>query len=118
MARPTRPRPPRLPQAPTPDRSLAPDGTLPTIAVRAAGQHPFIYRKMIIGPIGPAIPNPGDLVRIVVRDSKPLGYGLWNVRSQVGPRLPSREAEPPGPEFWEHRLATAVHLRRVSLCLD
>jgi 23S rRNA (cytosine1962-C5)-methyltransferase len=85
--------------------------------VRAAGQHPFIFRKMIIGPVGPAVPNPGDLVRAVDRDGKHLGFGLWNPRSQISLRLLSRQAEPPGVEFWEHRLSQAVELRQ-SLDFD
>jgi 23S rRNA (cytosine1962-C5)-methyltransferase len=118
MARSPRPRPARPQQAEIPDRSLTPEAVLPTVAVRAAGQHPFIFRKMVIGPNGPAIPNPGDLVRAVDRDSRPLGYGLWNPRSQISLRLLSRETEPPGVEFWDHKLAQAVDLRRLSLGLD
>ncbi|MFO0891506.1 MAG: class I SAM-dependent rRNA methyltransferase [Isosphaeraceae bacterium] len=118
MARAPRPRAVPPGPSPIPDRSLVPEPTLPTVAVRAAGQHPFIVRKMIIGPVGSAIANPGDLVRAVDRDGKPLGYGLWNPRSQISLRLLTREAEPPGPEFWDRKLAQAVDLRRLQLGLD
>src|SRR5436309_9458301 len=70
-----------------PDRPLVPPDVLPTVAVRAAGNHPFIYRKMVIGPSGAARPSDGDLVRVVDRDGLPIGFGLWNGRSQISLRL-------------------------------
>ena len=88
------PRPSRsdasLDSAPTlamPDRPLVPTGELPIIAIRAAGNHPFVYRKMVIGPVGPLRPSDGDLVRVVDRDQLPVGFGLWNARSQISLRL-------------------------------
>jgi 23S rRNA (cytosine1962-C5)-methyltransferase len=101
-----------------PDRSLVPERELPTVAIRAAGLHPFVYRKMVIGPVGPSVPNNGDLVRVVDRDQKFLGHGLWNPRSQISLRILSREPEPPGPEFWEHRIGQAAALRTGFLGLD
>ena len=118
MARPPRPQSPRLQQPIIPDRSLEPESTLATVAIRATGQHPFVYRKMVIGPVGPGIPNPGDMVRVVDRDSKPLGFGLWNPRSQISLRMLSREPEPPGPSFWEQKIDRAVNLRVKMLGLD
>jgi 23S rRNA (cytosine1962-C5)-methyltransferase len=105
--------------APTtvPDRSLVPEARLPMVAIRAAGHHPFIYRKMVIGPAGTGVPSLGDLVRVVDRDGKVLGHGLWNPRSQISIRLLSREAAPPGPEFWERKIAQAVELRTGALGL-
>ena len=111
MARSPRPQPARPPQPLIPDRSLEPESTLATVAIRATGQHPFVFRKMVIGPVGPGLPNPGDLVRVVDRDGKPLGFGLWNPRSQISLRMLSREAEPPGPSFWEQKIDRAVDLR-------
>ena len=35
------------------------------------GHHPFVYRKMVIGPVGPIRPRDGDLVRVVDRDGLP-----------------------------------------------
>ena len=101
-----------------PDRSLEPEATLATVSIRAAGQHPFVFRKMVIGPVGPGIPNPGDLVRVVDRDGKPLGFGLWNPRSQISLRMLSREVQPPGPSFWEQKIDRAVDLRLKMLGLD
>ena len=73
---------------------------------------------MVIGPVGPGLPSAGDLVRAVDRDGKLLGYGLWNPRSQISLRLLSREAEPPGPEFWTKKIASAIDLRQKTLGLD
>jgi 23S rRNA (cytosine1962-C5)-methyltransferase len=101
-----------------PDRPLEPAGELPAIAVRAAGNHPFIYRKMVIGPVGAARPSDGDLVRIVDRESAPIGFGLWNSRSQISLRLLKTGSEPPGTAFWEDRIETAVALRRGMLGLE
>ena len=42
--------------------------TLVTMAIRAAGTHQFVYRKMLEGPVGAATPNHGDIVRVVDRD--------------------------------------------------
>ncbi len=91
---------------------------LTTIAVRSPGFHPFLFRKMIIGPrLGPR-PRDGDLVRVVDRDSVPLGYGLWNVESEITLRLIAPVGDAPGPEWWAERLGRAVDLRRVTLGLD
>jgi 23S rRNA (cytosine1962-C5)-methyltransferase len=101
-----------------PDRSLTPDGSLPTVAIRAAGTHQFVYRKMVEGPVGAAAPNHGDLVRVVDRDHVHLGFALWNGRSQISLRFLSRASEPPGPEFWSRRIEEAAALRTTMLNLD
>jgi len=101
-----------------PDRSLEPPDSPPTVAVRSAGYHPFVYRKMIIGPVGPVRPRDGDIVRVVDREGFPLGFGLWNARSQINLRLLTSGLETPGPAFWEGRLDRAIALRRDLLKLD
>src|SRR4051794_7163516 len=81
-----RPEPPRIPRPPrppalrgraarpepepsappadeVPDRPLDAPDSPPTVAVRSAGHHPFVYRKMVVGPVGPVRPRDGDLVR-------------------------------------------------------
>ncbi|MBV8232988.1 MAG: class I SAM-dependent rRNA methyltransferase [Planctomycetaceae bacterium] len=114
------PRPPQeVPaRADLPDRPLEPPGELPTVAVRAAGSHLFIYRKMVIGPVGANRPADGDLVRVVDRDHLPLGFGLWNGRSQISLRLLAPGIDPPGLDFWNHRVDQALALRREMLGLD
>ena len=42
-----------------PDRSLTPEEPLPAVAIRAAGIHAFVYRKMVEGPVGAAVPQFG-----------------------------------------------------------
>jgi 23S rRNA (cytosine1962-C5)-methyltransferase len=101
-----------------PDRSLTPDETLPTMAIRAAGGHTFVYRKMVEGAIGPAVPNHGDLVRVVDRDAQHVGYALYNGRSQIALRMLSRGQTAPGPEFWARRIDEAAALRQSLLGLD
>ena len=109
-----------MPPSPTdvPDRPLDPPGSLPTVAIRSAGHHPFVYRKMVIGPAGAGWPSDGDLVRVVDRDGIPVGFGLWNGRSQINLRLLTNAVEPPRADFWRARLEAAVRLRRVMLGLD
>jgi 23S rRNA (cytosine1962-C5)-methyltransferase len=122
MTRPQRPRSAVAtgpePPARVPDRSLTPEPTLPTMAIRSAGHHTFVYRKMVEGPVGAAAPNHGDLVRVVDRDNLHLGYALWNGRSQISLRFLSRRPEAPGPEFWARRVDEAVALRTSLLGLD
>ena len=101
-----------------PDRPLEPLGALPTLAVSATGSHPFVYRKMVIGPVGAIRPTDGDLVRVVDRDHFPIGFGLWNGRSQISLRLLAPGIDPPGLDFWSRRVDRAVALRREMLGLD
>ncbi len=101
-----------------PDRSLTPDESLPTLAIRAAGGHTFVYRKMVEGPVGAAAPNHGDLVRVVDRDGQHLGFALYNGRSQIALRLLSRQPDAPGPEFWARRIDEAAALRLSLLGLE
>lgn len=103
---------------PIPDRPLEPAGELPTVAVRAAGNHPFIFRKMVVGPVAGARLTDGDLVRVVDREHLPLGFGLWNGRSQISVRLLTTGVQPPGLAFWEGKLDHASRLRRETLGLD
>src|SRR5258707_15009196 len=101
-----------------PDRSLEPGGELPVVAIRATGQHPFVYRKMIIGPVGAVRPGDGDLIRVVDRDERPIGFGLWNIKSEIRLRMLALGTEIPGQAFWENRIDRAIALRREALALD
>src|SRR3954463_5826781 len=98
-------RPPRSPvenpaETPIPARTLEPPAERPVVAIRSAGHHPFVYRKMVAGPVGgPRLSN-GDLVRVVDRDGGPIGFGRWNGRSQIALRILAPGEEPPGLDFW------------------
>jgi 23S rRNA (cytosine1962-C5)-methyltransferase len=118
MPRAPRPLAPKAPAVSLPDRPLEPPGELPIVAIRSAGHHPFVYRKMVVGPAGPVRPSDGDLVRIVDRDNLPLGFGLWNSRSQISLRMLAPGIDPPGRDFWARRADRAVALRRETLGLD
>jgi 23S rRNA (cytosine1962-C5)-methyltransferase len=119
-----RPRTARIPRdwfpadAPAPTRPLEVVGALPVVAIRSAGRHPFVYKKMIDGPAGDLRPADGDLVRVVGREGEPLGFGLWNARSAIALRMLDQGTEPPGPDFWRERIDRAAGLRRDWLRLD
>lgn len=118
MIRPQRPLPEAPSFAPMPDRSLEPSGDLPVVAVRSPGYHPFVYRKMVIGPVGGSRPVDGDIVRVVDRENLPLGFGIWNGRSQISLRLLAQGVDPPNLVFWTQRIDRAIALRRETLGLD
>ncbi|WP_165067562.1 class I SAM-dependent rRNA methyltransferase [Paludisphaera rhizosphaerae] len=106
------------PPAPVPDRALEPEVPLPTVAIRSPGNHPFIFRKMIEGVKGPLMARPGDLVQVLDRDGNPLGYGLWNPRSQISLRMLSREPQAPGVDFWTRKVDEAAALRLDMLGVE
>lgn len=60
----------------------------------------------------------GDIVRVVDRENLPLGFGLWNGRSQISLRLLSQGVDPPSLPFWTNRIDRAIALRRDILGLD
>jgi 23S rRNA (cytosine1962-C5)-methyltransferase len=106
------------PSPPVPDRPLEPSADLPTLSVRTGGNHPFIYRKMVVGHVGATRASDGDLVRVVDRDHLPLGFALWNNRSKIALRLLTPSLTPPGVDYWRDRITRAVALRRETLKLD
>jgi 23S rRNA (cytosine1962-C5)-methyltransferase len=115
MPRPPRPETDRILPDEIPDRSLDIQGELATVAIRSNGQHPFVYRKMTIGPTGRVRPRDGDIVRVVDRDGLPLGFGLYNTRSQINVRMLLPGIEPPGEAFWRARIDRAISLRHEML---
>jgi 23S rRNA (cytosine1962-C5)-methyltransferase len=94
-----------------------PEESLPVVTIRSAGNHRFVYRKMVERPTG-AAPRDGDLVRVIDRDGQHLGFALWNGRSQISLRFLSRSQSPPGPEFWSRRIEQALALRTTALGLE
>ena len=110
--------PPAEPSPPIPDRSLDPEGTLPTMIVGASGYRAYVYRKMVDGPQGAASPNLGDLVRVIDREGQHVGFALWNGRSRIALRFVSRGVAPPDLAFWTARVERAIALRSNLLGLD
>ena len=58
------------------------------------------------------------MIRVVDRDHVPLGFGLWNSRSQISIRLLLNGVLPPTLDFWTRRIDHAVSLRREVFNLD
>ncbi len=82
--------------------------------------HPFVYRKMIDRPRGPRpATRDGDLVRVVDRDGRPLGFGLWNapVADQPADALARRRAARRS-VLGRERIDRAIALRRDVLGID
>lgn len=107
---------PPAPQLTT-QRSLAVDDkALPVVRLRSVRAHPFLYRKLV-GEIDSAA-RPGDLVAVHTPQGELFGHGLFNPRAEITVRMLTRAAQPPGLEFWQERLESAVALRRDLLRLD
>ena len=58
------------------------------------------------------------MVRVVDRDGLPLGFGLWNARSQINLRFLVSGVDAPNAEFWEGRIDRAISLRRDLLKVE
>ena len=58
------------------------------------------------------------MIRVVDRDHVPLGFGLWNSRSQISIRLLVNGVLPPSLDFWTRRIDHAVSLRKEVFNLD
>jgi len=79
--------------------------------------HPWIFRKQI-AQADQGTRN-GDPVRILGKDGKPLGAGLYNGRSQIAIRALTRDPDRTiDRAFLKERLDDAVRLRREVLELD
>ena len=97
---------------------LVPDdlSRLPKAIVRTAIRHPSIYRKRIDHVDRHA--RPGDWVRVETAEGEPLGFGLFNPKSEITIRIvfgPERELTEGA---WEQSLDRAVSMRRDLLRLD
>src|SRR5262245_49462887 len=97
-------------------RSLAVDDNLPTVVVKSAGLHPLIFRKRLARVDRQAAA--GDLVQVQDADGQPVGFGLYNPKSELALRMLSRANQPPDEAWWTARLQAAVQLRREILRLD
>jgi 23S rRNA (cytosine1962-C5)-methyltransferase len=98
-------------------RSLALGPTpLPAVHLRSATYSPFLFRKMIDRADHAA--RPGDVVAVFDKRGEPLGYGLYNPRSEIVVRMLSHQPAPTDEAFWQRRLEQAVALRRTLLRLD
>ncbi len=96
--------------------------TVPTLRLRpgraqaAAGRHPWVFSGSLAS-VEDGIPD-GAEVRLTTADGAPIGYGLYNSRSQIRVRLYSWDApERPAPRldeaFWRGRVDGALALRHT-----
>ena len=91
-------------------------GRLPAVRLKSAGLHPLVYRKRI-GQVDRGAKQ-GDLVEVLDQDSRRVGYGLFNPKSELTLRMLSRGDDLPDEGWWKRRLEEAVRLRREMLRLD
>jgi len=79
--------------------------------------HPWVYRKQVLRP-DPGTRN-GDPVRILDREGRPVGAGLYHGRSQIAIRVLTRDPkETIDAGFIGMRVREAIRFRRETLGLD
>lgn len=89
---------------------------IPIVQVRNRTRHPILYRKQIAR-VEDA--RPGDLVAVYCEgQQEPLGYGVYNPRSEMSVRMLWNTPTFPTNAAWEEKLRAAVSLRRDTLRLD
>ena len=89
---------------------------IPVVHVKNRTRHPILYRKQIA-----RIENakPGDLVAVYTDGhQEPLGYGVYNPRSEMSVRMLWNTPEFPTDAAWGEKLRAAISLRRETLKLD
>ena len=90
--------------------------SIPVIHARNRTRHPILYRKQIAR-IEDA--KPGDLVAVYTDgQQEPLGYGVFNPRSEMSVRMLWNTPEFPTNAAWAEKLRAAISLRRDTLKLD
>lgn len=89
---------------------------IPIVHAKTRTLHPILYRKRLAR-IEDA--RPGDLVAVYAEGfQSPMGYGLYNPRSEMSVRMLWNAPEMPTDAEWSEKLAAAVALRRDVLKLD
>ncbi len=92
------------------------DKASPTVCVRTAVYHTFIYKKMV----GQASPDakPGDVVTVTDKNGIRLGHAFYNPRSSITLRMLQFGDRPFDDAFWKETILRAVALRIGVLNLD
>jgi 23S rRNA (cytosine1962-C5)-methyltransferase len=89
---------------------------IPIVHAKTRTLHPILYRKRLAR-IEDA--RPGDLVAVYAEGfHSPMGYGLYNPRSEMSVRVLWNSPEMPTDAAWVEKLSAAVTLRRDVLKLD
>ena len=83
----------------------------PWVLLRSAGDHPFLFERMISRADPQA--RAGDIVHVYDKSGRPFGSALYNPRSQITLRMLCFDETPVDSAFWQSRLAAAVTLRRM-----
>lgn len=71
--------------------------------------HPWVFSGAI-GTLAPGI-REGEMVRVLSRDGKTLGWGHYQVGS-IAVRMLSFGEAPPGEHFWREKIAAALEVRQ------
>ncbi len=89
---------------------------IPIVYAKSRTLHPILFRKRL-SRIEDA--RPGDLTAVYAEGyHSPMGYGLYNPRSEMALRMLWNSPEMPDDAAWAQKLSTAVSLRRDVLKLD
>jgi len=89
---------------------------IPIVFAKSRTLHPILYRKRLAR-IEDA--RPGDMVAVYTDgQQEPMGYGLFNPRSEMSVRMLWNSPELPTNQAWAGKLKTAASLRRDFLKLD
>ncbi len=78
--------------------------------------HPLVYKKRIVRSEGEL--RPGHWVAVYVEPDLPLGFGIYNPRSEIAVRMFRPGEQPPDEPFWDRQIQSAITLRRDLLKLD
>ncbi|MEM7811153.1 MAG: class I SAM-dependent rRNA methyltransferase [Planctomycetota bacterium] len=97
------------------DRGLDPPEKLPTITVGRPSRHPSIFKSRLAH-TDPAAGH-GDLVRLVLKDGEPFGFGIYNPRAEIAVRRLTTGTDVPDSRWWRSKLEEAVSLRTTLLGL-
>ena len=82
---------------------------IPIVYAKSRTLHPILFRKRL-SRIEDA--RPGDLTAVYAEGyHSPMGYGLYNPRSEMALRMLWNSPEMPDDAAWAQKLSTAVSLR-------
>ena len=87
------------------------------LKIERRSNHPWIYQKMVEKP--EPKPKPGSVVDIIDRDGTWVGRGFYNGHSRIALRVLTEDPdEAVDADYFRHKIATAITLRRDLLQLD
>lgn len=96
---------------PTNSGTIAQNFISPWVHLRSAGDHPFLFERMISRADPQA--RAGNIVHVYDKSGRAFGSALYNPRSQITLRMLCFDETPIDEAFWQARLGAAVALRRM-----